>query len=278
MTGDASRESIGVALAPVRARYAAWLGLDEDGVVLDRAEPPGCVRAIQLVLRLERGEPPSWHAALALAAAGCAALCLDPRSEPGGDWYADVRAYSRGHIRKVARRARGAAWDGTAGLPGLTLAHAGTQVRVLVPGLVDDLDRRVAKLQVGGTDVPADAPTPDVARAGAGRVPPGVPRLRVAVPAGLPLTAGKLMAQTGHAGMIAAAFLGGEDPSELAAWRDAGCPTRVDRADEPTWLDLRRRVADPATAWRADRLVAVRDAGFTEVAPGTVTVVARLGS
>jgi peptidyl-tRNA hydrolase len=34
-------------------------------------------------------------------------------------------------------------------------------------------------------------------------------------------------------------------------------------------------LTDPALAWRDERLLAVRDAGFTEVDPGTITVIAR---
>jgi peptidyl-tRNA hydrolase len=33
--------------------------------------------------------------------------------------------------------------------------------------------------------------------------------------------------------------------------------------------------ADPGGAWRERQVIAVRDAGFTEVAPGTVTVLAQ---
>jgi len=32
---------------------------------------------------------------------------------------------------------------------------------------------------------------------------------------------------------------------------------------------------DPEGAWRRDRVIAVRDAGFTEVDPGTITVLAQ---
>jgi peptidyl-tRNA hydrolase len=288
----------GAALAPVRERYAGWLALDAEAVLADRDEPAEAVRAMQLVLRLERGDTPSWHLALAAAASGAASLCLDPRAEPGGPWFDAVEAYCRGHIRKVTRRARAGQWTATADLSGLTVAataattqppepsepagdpsapsasgavtatpadlHA--EVRVLVPGLVTELDPRVSRLQVGGTDVPpGPVPRWDVDPDAA---------LRLWLPAEPVMTLGKTMAQAGHAGMIAAALLAADDPAALLRWRDAGCPVVVaGRTDD--FPSLRAAVESGRAAWSDERLLAVRDAGFTEIDPGTVTVVAR---
>jgi peptidyl-tRNA hydrolase len=256
----------GQVLAPLRARYAYWLGLDADEVVADREEAAGDIRALQLLLRMERDRPPSWHRALAMAATGSAAICLDPRAEPGGEWYEAVRDYCAGHIRKVTRRGRGAQWEATADLPGITMTDGDTQVRALLPGRVEDLDKRVSKLQVGGTDVESDDPPG----------PSDGQVLQIWLPPEPVMTLGKAMAQTGHAGMIAAALLAG-DQRGLQAWIVAGLPSTVRRASGEEWGALTRAVAADGPAWKDDRLLAVRDAGFTEVAPGTVTAIARAG-
>ena len=72
-------------------------------------------------------------------------------------------------------------------------------------------------------------------------------------------------------------LLAADDEPALAAWRQAGCPARVQRVSPGHWAELQAAVADPAEGWRSDRLLAVRDAGFTEVAPGTITVIGGLG-
>jgi peptidyl-tRNA hydrolase len=260
----------GAALAPLRARYADWLGLDRDQVLADRDEDPDRIRALQLVLRMERDRPPDFDRALELAARGCAALCLDPRAEPGGEWYDAVHDYCAGHIRKVTRRARAGHWDAVSGLPGITLTDGDTQVRALLPGLVIQLDKRASRLQVGGTDVPRQQPGPDAEPAGGTVVIHPAPAV--------PMTLGKAMAQAGHAGMIAAALLAGDDPAGLDRWYAAGLPVTARSVDPDRWRELVELLADPAAAWRERRLLAVRDAGFTEIEPGTVTVIAAIAT
>lgn len=255
----------GTALAPVRRRYAEWLALDVTEVLARRDDEHSEVRALQLILRLERTATPSWHRALELAATACAAVCLDPRSEPGGEWFEPVVAYCAGQIRKVTRRARGAHWAATAAIPGLTLVAGATELRAILPGPVTELDPRVGRLQVGGTELPIDEPLPAS----------DDPVLELFLPTEPAMTAGKLMAQTGHAGMIAAALLVGDDLSALRRWAAAGCPTRVRRSRPVQFGQLLAALADPESAWQDERLLAVRDAGFTEIAPGTVTVIAR---
>ncbi len=256
----------GEALAPLRARYASWMSLDAGQVLADRGEDPDRVRALQLVLRLERDRAPDWYAALELAARGCAALCLDPRSEPGGEWYPAIRDYCTGHIRKVTRRARAGHWAAAGDLPGITLATGDTEVRALLPGPARDLDRRISRLQVGGTDTPRTEP------AAWAQVPAGALLLHPAPD--LAMTLGKAMAQAGHAGMIAGALLAADRPGALGRWSRAGLPVAVRPVARQAWEGFLQALADPSRAWREGGLLAVRDAGFTEIRPGTVTVVA----
>ena len=262
-------DAVGTALAPLRERYAHWLQLDSQQVQADREEAVQDVRAMQLVLRMERADPPSWHRALAAAATGAAALCVDERTQPGGPWHGAIRDYCLGHIRKVTRRARGAHWVAAQELPGITVDIDGTAVRALVPGLVTELDPRISRLQVGGTDVEPDSPPAGQAAADTGS------NLDLWVATGASMTLGKAMAQAGHAGMIAVALLSGDDQPALLGWSTAGCPAVAHRASDAQWAGLSGSLAEQDWAWRASRLLAVRDAGFTEVAPGTVTVIAR---
>ncbi|NLU82041.1 peptidyl-tRNA hydrolase [Rhodococcus sp. HNM0569] len=211
-----------------------------------------------LVLHIPKADPPARSALLAAAASATVALCLDPRVDAQDDdgvpgpWRADYLAWTRARIRKVARRARGAQWSATADVDGVTADVDGAQARAFVPVAVGDLDPRVKKLQIGGTDLPDDEP---------GAPEAGKPVFWL--DARLGMTVGKAAAQVGHAAMILA---GAMTVDEARAWADDGFRCSVRGADEDTWRGLLQRVS------RGDA-IAVRDAGFTEVAPGSTTVV-----
>ncbi|MDT7709620.1 MAG: hypothetical protein QOG20_5227 [Pseudonocardiales bacterium] len=237
-------------LSPLAARYAT-------ADVVIPPEPDGVTRAMPIVLRLERPPAPRTPV-LEAAAAAALALCLDPRAEPGGEWHDGVTTWVASRIRKIARRARGAHWEAVQELPGVTWsvdlgrgadgADLGTaEARALLPGPVDDVPRAVSRLQIGGTDLDPDDPGPP---------PPGMPVIWVN--AGLHMTVGKAAAQVGHASMLYAAAHGLTEVPAFAV-RDAG-PDR--------WAEL-------TAAVERGEAVPVRDGGFTEVAPGTTTCIAR---
>jgi peptidyl-tRNA hydrolase len=75
------------------------------------------------------------------------------------------------------------------------------------------------------------------------------------------MSSGKTLAQIAHAAVIAA-----DDPA-LGAWVDAGCPAQVAIPPPEQFRELCRGDAAPLAA-------RVEDAGLTEVAPGTVTLIA----
>ena len=227
-----------------------------------RARPdpddPARVLAMPVVLRIERADPPARSALLAAAASAALAVCLDPRAGLGADgepgpWHAPVLAWCSGRIRKVSRRARGAHWAAVGGLAGVTVEVGGAQARALVPVAVGETAASVRRLQISGTELEPDEP---------GVAPGGVPVLWL--DARLEMTVGKAAAQVGHATMLLAATLG---VAELDAWRASGWACAVRDASPAVFA---RELGRPGS-------VAVRDAGYTEVPAGSVTVVTRWG-
>ncbi|MEV0078185.1 peptidyl-tRNA hydrolase [Nocardia neocaledoniensis] len=220
-------------------------------------DDPAMVQAMQMVLHIPKAEPPARSALLEAAAAAAVAVCLDPRSGPGGEWESRYLAWKRSRIRKVARRARGAQWLAAGEVDGVTIEVDGAQARAFVPGPVGAIDQRIRKLQIGGTDLEHDEPGPP---------DPQLPVLWVN--AALAMSVGKAAAQVGHASMLLAGAL---PVAAAAAWAEREFRCAVRDAGPDRWPGLVAEVA-------AGRAVAVRDAGFTEVAPGSMTVIAVPGA
>ncbi|GAA4983863.1 peptidyl-tRNA hydrolase [Kineococcus glutinatus] len=206
---------------------------------------PVVERVLPLVVRLERDAPPQRTAALEAAAR--AVLLMVSTGEPA--WRVAVDAWEGARIRKVVRRARGAEWRRAAALEGLTVDHDGAQVRVFPPVPVDGWPRDLARLQVGGTELD-DATAPP---------PPPVGAALVLMSPHVAMSAGKAMAQAGHAAQLGLRSL---PPAAASGWREAGFPVAVRTATAARW-----------SAALAAGAPLVRDAGFTEVAPGSATAV-----
>ncbi|MER5445119.1 aminoacyl-tRNA hydrolase [Streptomyces sp. NPDC002766] len=213
-----------------------------------RDEAPQFV--LPLVVRVEKAAPPARTDALETAARAVLVMLGDQRSVGDGEWARAVRDWQDARIRKVVRRARGAEWRRAEALDGITVTGKSAEVRVFPPVPLDGWPKDLARLQVSGTEL--DDPEP-VARAEA-----GVPVLWMNPE--LDMSAGKAMAQAGHGAQLAWWELSDE---ERATWRDAGFPLAVRTAEPGRWREL-----------TDSGLPLVRDAGFTEIAPGSCTVVA----
>ncbi|MFG2113686.1 peptidyl-tRNA hydrolase [Streptomyces sp. NPDC048718] len=244
-----------------------------------RDEKPEFV--LPLVVRIERGAPPARTDALETSARAVLTILSDERSLGEGPWAQAMTDWQDTRIRKVVRRARGAEWRKATTLPGITVTGATTgaavadaagaggtdgtgepsgaeapapapapaEVRVFPPVPLDGWPKELIKLQVSGTDL--DDP------AEPGPVPDGAAVLWLNP--GLDMSAGKTMAQTGHGAQLLWWSL--PDPAR-AAWRAAGFPLAVRTATPEHWARL-----------TASDLPMVRDAGFTEIAPGLTVVV-----
>ncbi|MEU6818751.1 peptidyl-tRNA hydrolase [Streptomyces sp. NPDC046860] len=213
-----------------------------------RDEAPQFV--LPLVVRIEKSAPPARTDALQTAARAVLVLLGDERARDEGEWAEAVRNWEDARIRKVVRRARGAEWRRAEELPGITVTGASAEVRVFPPIPLDGWPKELAKLQVSGTEL--DDAEPPVG------ADPGTPVLWLNPE--LEMSAGKEMAQVGHGAQLAWWAL---SDAARESWRTAGYPLAVRAATPAQWREL-----------TVSGLPLVRDAGFTEIAPGSATVIA----
>lgn len=209
---------------------------------------------MQLVVRTERTGPPTATAAIEAAAMAVVRLLADERAAPQGEWWPEIQRWHDGRIRKLARRARGAAWDRVQALPGVTVSHLGAEVRAFVPGPMADMPSDLHRLQVSGLDLE------DPDRRLSFRADEGWPGVVVALTPEPPMSTGKLAAQAGHAAHLAWQAM---DPGRRDRWSRSGFDLAVVRPEGAGW-----------DALSAGAPVQVTDGGFTEIAPGTLTAVA----
>ncbi|WP_405775979.1 peptidyl-tRNA hydrolase [Streptomyces sp. NBC_00859] len=222
-----------------------------------RAEPTARDESPQfvlpLVVHLEKTGPPARTDALETAARAVLVMLSDERSTGEGEWAQAMRDWEDARIRKVVRRARGAEWRKASELPGTTVTGTAAEVRVYPPVPLDGWPKELAKLQVSGTDLEDTEPLPA----------PDTAAPVIWLNPGLEMSAGKSMAQTGHGAQLAWWELAA---AERDAWRAAGFPLSVRTAEPGRWKEL-----------TVSGLPAVLDAGFTEIAPGSCTVVVEGG-
>jgi len=208
--------------------------------------------AMQIVVRVEKDPSPS-HTAVLRAAGSAVAVSLAGFVAPDADPEVRERTerWRSGPIRKVVRRARGAGWTRQLAVAGVAVHRFHhVDVAVHVPGPVDEVDPEISRLQVGGLTL--EDPDERVESLDAG--------VRLWLNPHLSLTTGKAAAQVGHAAQLLWQWLpvdGGR------RWIADGAPLDVVVAAESAWAGLVEHAP-----------VVVTDGGFTEVPPGTITVVA----
>jgi peptidyl-tRNA hydrolase len=208
---------------------------------------------MQLILHVDKNQPVSRAHLCAAAATAVVRLLTHAQAQPGGQWHEAVTAWTGTQIRKHARRARGTSWTAVQDLPGVTAISGGAQVRALPPTRVSQIPDQVRKLQLSGSEPDVLGPTFIADRDNG--------PLIVSISTNPPLSLGKAAAAAGHAAQLALYMMPDERRN---AWAAAGYPVVVEHPTPGKWADSQARAN-----------VTVQDAGYTEIAPGTVTAVAR---
>jgi hypothetical protein len=198
---------------------------------------------LRLYLVVRRGAVTSLARGGELAGAAAVA-CV--RMAAGDERFAGDLAAWRRRPGKVTLRARGGQWDAVLEEPHVL---AGDAVAALPPRRRSARGPVLERMQAmtSALEPPPDEALPD----------PG--RLTYVLNPALDMSSGKTLAQIAHAAVMAA------DRPELAAWAQVGCPAQVVMPPRAAF----RRLCDSG-----DLAAKVVDAGLTEVAPGTVTVLA----
>ncbi|WP_296103212.1 aminoacyl-tRNA hydrolase [uncultured Corynebacterium sp.] len=227
----------------------------------DREDPDdsNTVQAMPIVLNMPKSSPPRRRELLQAAALASVLVCLDTRAGSDGAWRESLSRWYGARIRKIARRARTSGqWSKVHSIPGVTVTIGVSSARAFLPGPVHDVDPRIGKLQISGTDLPRDDASQTRCIGGNDLVCP-----TIALNEDLGMSVGKAAAQVGHAAMLWAAH--------------ASFPTVERWLHEPQFTIVEVPSSELEAAARrygAGHYVEVVDAGFTEVAPGSRTAVA----
>jgi peptidyl-tRNA hydrolase len=221
---------------------------DAAAVVRTRARQEEDPWAMYYVVRNDR--PLSFAQAMALGGAGAVA-CAD-RFRCSERWAANFAAWQARAHPKIALRADAKRFEEVAELDGALIATpAGPTMLCLPPRRKSEREPLLIEL-APFTDAkrPAQAPAPAIGA------------LIYVIRPDVLKSMGKAMAQAGHAALSVVDSLGATHGAELRQWRAQGMAGDVRLADEQTWERLKAEID----------CVVVKDAGFTQVAPGTETV------
>lgn len=229
-------------------------------------------------------------------------------------WGASLGRWYDAKIRKIARRARASKWDAVQSLDGVSVEQDGAEARAFLPTPVHSVHPLLGKLQISGADLPVEeasfavGPEAELGSeaglgSGAGTNPgsgqesagglllgrrvSGAASVTILVDRGLGMTVGKAAAQVAHGSMCIAAAL---PVATVQEWAGRGFDLEVREVPASEFAAV-REVIESAPAVVAQRwmhrlvvsgdagevreaAVVIRDAGHTEVRPGSATVIA----
>ncbi|MGH2852675.1 MAG: aminoacyl-tRNA hydrolase [Solirubrobacteraceae bacterium] len=193
----------------------------------------------------------SFGQAIALGGAGAVA-CAD-RFRDSERWRANFTAWQAAEYPKVALRARADQFAALTGIDATPVpTHADPIALCLPPRRKSEREPELIEL-APFTDAKLPAEPPATPGALVYIIRPGVIK-----------SMGKAIAQAGHAALALADEMAATHRAELKHWREAGMPGEVRLADDRMWEPLKAAV----------ECVVIRDAGYTQVAAGTETVLA----
>ena len=201
---------------------------------------------VQAIL-VPKGDHPHEDVVMACATASVKALLFTRENPAWDEWLS-------GPFTKSVRRATITQFDDALEWVAAAAQVGDVQTVALPPMAYDDFPKCVAKTQVQGTDYPRRGswdPHPDLLHHDP----------MVVINPNVEMTTGKMAAQVAH-GLMASVLRYGK--MDLSKWMERGLPWGCFVCTEQEWDVYVKRCP-----------IHIEDAGFTEVEPGTLTVVAR---
>lgn len=194
----------------------------------------------------------SLSLAQAMTLGGAGAVACTDRYRDSERWATNFTAWKAADYPKIALRANADQFAALATLDAAPLATTdGPTALCLPPRRKSEREPQLIEL-APFTDAkqPAEPPTP---AAGA---------LIYVIRPGVIKSMGKAIAQAGHAALALTDQIADTHHAELKCWRAQGMPGEVRLAGQQTWDRVRAEV----------ECIVIRDAGYTQVAAGTETV------
>jgi hypothetical protein len=226
---------------------------DAQPTISAHADPEGeAPWAMQIVVHIPKQDPPTTTELCGAVAVAVAKFLYDERSLTG-EWRPMIERWGEGRIRKLVRRARGAAWEKAQIAPGETYREHNCDVRVCVPAPTNELAPELARLQVEGLKLLDPSPNVTIHPRDEGDW--GID-VYMNPEWGLELHPGKSAAQCAHAVQVALLHM---DPQRRQEFFAVGTPVTLTWPNAEDWATV-----------LSQSTVKIVDAGFTVLPrPGT---------